>query len=179
MHNIDKKTSMANSNLFKNTFTLITFIFLLISCSSSDDGGDDENETTANTVEGLYTGSIALTINGDDITVPMSLIVNMASTNKFAGDFFETNGFTPCCSSNPQDGTFNFDYNPETMSITNFVIQVNFNIVPENPCTGTYTGSGTLDTSGNANRIVAQMNVDDCNVSNTPAVFTLTKISEL
>lgn len=157
----------------------MAFTLLLISCSSSDDSGDDEKEPTVATVEGFYTGSIEINIDGNNITVPMSLIVNMASTNKFEGDFFETNSFSPCCSSNPQDGTFNFDYNPETMSLTNFVIRVDFNIDPGNPCTGIYTGAGTLDTSGNANRIVAQMNVDDCNVANTPAVFTLTKVSEL
>ncbi|PWL38921.1 hypothetical protein DKG77_11860 [Flagellimonas aquimarina] len=170
---------MANSKFFKSKFTLIICALLITSCTSSDDGGDDENETTVATVTGFYTGSIGITINGDNITVPMSLIVNMASTNKFEGDFFETGSFTPCCSSNAQDGTFNFDYNPQTMSLTNFIIWVDFNIDPENPCTGTYTGSGTLDTSGNANRMVVQMNVDDCNVSNTPAVFTLTKVSEL
>ncbi|WP_396589907.1 hypothetical protein [Allomuricauda sp. R78024] len=170
---------MANSKFFKNILILLAFALVLISCSNSDDSGEKEAEDTIATVEGFYTGSIEITIDGNDITVPMSLIVNMASTNKFEGDFFETNSFSPCCSSNPQDGTFNFDYNPETMSLTNFIIRVDFNIDPGNPCTGTYTGAGTLDTSGNANRIVAQMNVDDCNVANTPAVFTVTKVSEL
>ncbi len=170
---------MANSRFLKKPLLSLICFVCILSCSSNDDSGDPDDNPENATIEGFYTGSIAITIDGDNITVPMSLIVNMASTNKFAGDFFETNGFTPCCSSNPQDGTFNFDYNPETMALTNFIIRVDFNIDPNTPCTGLYTGEGTLDTTGNANRLVAQMNVDDCNVANTPAVFTLTKVSEL
>lgn len=169
---------MANSRFLQNFFRFLIFTILFISCSS--DSSEEETMTnTSATVEGFYTGSIEITINNDDITVPMSLIVNMSATNKFEGDFFETNSFVPCCSTNEQDGTFNFDYNPTTMALTNFIIRVDFNIDPNTPCTGLYTGSGTLDASGNANKIVAQMNVDDCNVSNTPAVFTVTKIREL
>lgn len=160
----------------KGFFCCLIMVNFILSCSSGDDPNGDDDALTVDSIEGFYTGSLELTLSGDDITVPVSLTVNETSTNKFAGDYFETNDFMACCSTNGKDGTFNFDYDPSTMAIENFIIRVDFNIDPTNPCTGTYTGSGSIERNGNANQLVAQIIVDDCNVSSTPAVLNLTQL---
>ncbi|MEM9650391.1 MAG: hypothetical protein AAF969_18100 [Bacteroidota bacterium] len=167
---------MFKFNFPKGLFFFFVLLNLLSSCSSGDDSDGDEGTSTIDSIEGFYTGSLQLTLSGDDITVPVSLTVNESSTNKFAGDYFETNDFMACCSTNGKDGTFDFDYDPDTMTIDNFVIRVDFNIDPSNPCTGTYTGSGSIESNGNTNQMMAQIIVDDCNVSSTPAVLSLTQL---
>lgn len=159
-------------------FYLLSLV-LIFSCNSGSGEDDGMNENNTGVIEGFYTGSFQLNISGENITVPVSLTVNMASPNRFSGDYFETNDFMACCSTNGKDGTFNFEFDPEDNSLDNFIIRVDFNIDPGNPCTGTYTGSGTLNTGGNANQMEVDMIVDDCNVASTPAVLRLTKIGEL
>lgn len=157
-------------------FSILLLLFVIqISCSADESENDEMVVPLTATIEGRYTGTIELTLDGTDITAPASMIIRQEGTTRYAGQFFETNSFTPCCSTNPQDGTFSFIYNPADMTIENFVIGVDFN---RTPCTGTYTGSGRLE-QGETNIILADMNIDDCFVDNTISLLTLAKIGEL
>lgn len=168
---------MGYINLGGRTLLVLLFSMLVLSCSSGDDG-DDMDDSTGLELEGRYSGMIEIVLNGDLITVPVTMTVSENSATRFSGDFFETGNFAPCCSTNPQDGTFTFNFDPVNRTIDNFIIRVDFNINPEIPCTGVYRGSGTVEFDGRSS-IVAEMLFNDCNVSDTIGTLSLTRIGNL
>ena len=160
----------------------VVLVLIGIACSCSSNGDDDNTDDVGNaiqlTVEGRYTGLIELTISGDLVRVPVSLTVQETAPTRFSGNFYETAEFRPCCSTNPQDGTFTFDYDQSEMIIDYFEIRVNFNSIPDNPCTGVYRGSGEVEFD-ETSLIMAEILINDCNVSDTMGTLSLSKIGEL
>lgn len=168
---------MNYSKLVGRPIVYVVLCIVVFSCSSSENE-DDMPDVTNTAVEGRYSGTIELTLSGDMISVPITMTVNEDSATRFSGDFFETGNFRPCCSTNPQDGTFTFNYNPADRTIENFVIRVDFNINPDMPCTGVYRGSGTVDFDERSS-IMAEMLLNDCNVSDIIGTFSITRIGGL
>lgn len=163
--------------LVGRSMTLIVLCMVVFSCSSSEND-DDTGDVTNTAVEGRYSGTIEITLSGDMISVPITMTVSENSPTRFSGDFFETGNFVPCCSTNPQDGTFTFNFDPASMTIDNFVIRVDFNINPDMPCTGVYRGSGRVEFDEGSS-IEAEMLFNDCNVSDTTGTISLTRIGGL
>lgn len=167
--------------LYRKLIALVIVFAMYTSCSSSeeDDGSNDMDDGQISlTVEGRYTGLLELTVSGEFIRLPVSLTVEETTPTRFSGNFYERADFQPCCSLNPQDGTFTFDYDPSEMTIENFVILVDFNSDPLNLCTGVYRGSGVVEFD-TISSIVAEILINDCNVSNTLAKLSIDKIGEL
>lgn len=144
----------------KTSFKLFLCAFLMISlsisCSSDDPEPQEEQEMEEEeTLSGEYTGtwdSTTPTVTFSGFPITAKFVVSSSNPNRINAEFFATDSYVSCCSTNPNDGTMVINLDGST--ITSFTF--NDTIVD---CEGSFTGSGIIDATGT---FVIDFTGDDC-----------------
>lgn len=161
---------MVQWHCFKKIIFVITVLSILVACS--EDSDDNENqpevEVDLNVVEGRYRGNWEW-IFGEG---PISMIISPGdAANTYNVQFFESPNFRP---RNQSDGVSPDARGELTVTGMNVAIDLVYN-VNDPPCSGMFTGIGTLGMGD----LDLTMNIDDCFADNVAASWELVKIENL
>ncbi|MEM1337246.1 MAG: hypothetical protein AAF717_16775 [Bacteroidota bacterium] len=158
-------------HFFRKFFLVVSLLGILFACS--DDGGDSEDppevEVDLSVVEGRYRGNWEW-VFGEG---PISMIIRPGNdANTYEVQFFESPNFTP---RNQMDGVSPDARGDLTVTDMNVSIDLVYS-VNDPPCSGMFTGMGTLSAMG---ALDLTMNIDDCFANNVAASWVLVKIENL